>query len=266
VVRYGAQTAVLLWLFLWSGWIVTIETVYWIILATAAAGILAVSFNVHDLEWPAGGWGEISLRHWHFSKWLLASNLLSWASGHVFILFAGAIIGAAAVGTLRAAQNVMAVTHVLFLGLGNFLPVRASEVYTEGGIVRLKKFLWKASVFVISTTLVFASIVCVFADEILTLLYGSTYGDYGWVLIGYALIYVLVALGTVIPIGLLALERTGGGIRTSRSSLRHHCRRIHPRRRSVPGIQANSRNPRGSITDREGAAAQLTPMGRARRS
>jgi hypothetical protein len=40
------------------------------------------------------------------------------------------------------------------------------------------------------------------------LFYGAQFSDSGWVLVGYAMIYVLMALGFVLPIGLFTLEKT----------------------------------------------------------
>jgi O-antigen/teichoic acid export membrane protein len=178
------------------------------ILLTACAGTLIALINIDHLNWSMSEWREFSLRHWHFSKWQIGTLILSWASGQIFLIFAGAIIGASAVGILMAAQSVMAITHIFILGLQNFLPVHASKIYREGGVVQLSKFIHKAAFSVTLITGIVALIVCIFPNRIMELLYGSAFRDYGWVLIGYAFIYVLGALGLVFPVGLLAMERT----------------------------------------------------------
>jgi O-antigen/teichoic acid export membrane protein len=207
VLRYGIQLGLLLWILLAAGHQASMAEVYWAISGAAAVGSLAAVSNLGALQWP-DDWREVTRRHWHFSRWLLGSTALMLASGNIFLAFAGALIGASAVGVLRAAQNVMAGTHVLFLGLDNYLPVRAANAYTQGGIHGLVGFL--RTVFLVATlaTVAFASLVCVFSEPLMELLYGPEFAGYGWVLIGFAVGYVLVACRNVISVGLLTLERT----------------------------------------------------------
>jgi O-antigen/teichoic acid export membrane protein len=205
--RYGVQLALLLWLLFAFGGRVGLAEVYWAIAGAAAVGSLAAASSLGAFQRP-DDWREVTARHWHFSKWLLGSTVLMLASGNIFLAFAGAIIGASAVGVLRAAQNVMAGTHVLFLGLDNFLPVRAASAYAQGGIHQLVGFLRTAFVVITLATVAFASLVCVFSDPLMEFVYGPEFAGYGWVLIGFAVGYVLVACRNVIPVGLLTLERT----------------------------------------------------------
>jgi O-antigen/teichoic acid export membrane protein len=207
-VRYGGQVGVLLWVFIVSSWRLEVDGVLWTILFTSCLGTLVALIRIDNLQWPKVGWKEVSLRHWNFSKWLIGSTILTWASGNIYYLVTGGLVGASAVGVLKSAQNIMAVAHVFFFGLQNVLPVRASEAYAKGGAVQLSKFLGKVSFLIVIPTCVIAMAVCVSPNRLMELLYGPDFREYGWVLVGYAFIYVLAACALVIPIGLLAIEKT----------------------------------------------------------
>lgn len=207
-IRHGSQISTLMFLFLsMPGWL-NVQGVFWVMAGSAALGFSVAMPNVKRLAWPRGRWWEISFRHWHFSKWLIVSNTLLWASGEIFYVVTGAVNGASAVGILRAAQNVMGVMHIFFHGLQNFLPMRASQVYRQGGTTELSKFLLRAGLLATLVALIVAVVVCSFAGEIMELLYGPAMRQYSWVLVAYALIYVLMAAAVAAPIGLLATEQT----------------------------------------------------------
>ena len=177
-------------------------------MVTAAAGAMWASTNIGILKWPKVGLKEISLRHWNFSKWLVGSAIIAWASSNIFYLGAGAMIGTSAIGILKSTQNTMAITHILFQGLQSILPIRASRAYNKGGIRQLIKFVRNATLLLTSITGIVSVIVCIYADRIMELLYGPEFKNYGWVLVAWAVIYILVAMTQVIPIGLLTLEKT----------------------------------------------------------
>ena len=207
-VRYGGQTLAFLCLFLFSSWQPDIAEVLWTMLVAASASILAAWCCIDNFEWSLAEWRKITLRHWHFSKWLMGACIAGWMSGELYYVIIAAILGSSAVGILKAAQTIMGITNVFFQGMQNFMPVRASIVYREGGIRELVKFLRKCSFVVVSATAGIALIVCIYPNYVMGFFYGSQYRDYGWVLVGYAIVYIVTALGVVVPLGLLTLERT----------------------------------------------------------
>ena len=86
---------------------------------TALISLKELRFKILDIK-------AVVLEHWDFSKWLTATAILQWFSGNLFIIAAGAILGPRAVGATRMAQNVVGITHVLFLAMENIIPTRAS--------------------------------------------------------------------------------------------------------------------------------------------
>lgn len=144
---------------------------------------------------------------WTFAKYLVATSLLQWFSGNAFIVVAGGIIGPAAVGAVRIAQNVMGVLHVLFLALENTVPIKAAQLLKEKGEVGLMGFMKQITTDAGLVTLAVAGSVAVFAKPILGFLYGPEYVVYNDVLAAFAALYLLIFLGTVLRFAIRTLEK-----------------------------------------------------------
>ena len=146
--------------------------------------------------------------HWHFSKWLTATALLQWFSGNLFIIAAGAILGPVAVGATRMAQNIVGVTHVLFLAMENIIPTRAARAQQVGGNEKMFKYLWKFTLQMGMITFTILALISIFSSQIIELFYGSTYLEYKNVLIGFCLLYVIVFLGYPLRYAIRTMENT----------------------------------------------------------
>jgi O-antigen/teichoic acid export membrane protein len=207
-IRYVGQTVALLWLFLWSPWQPTIVEVIWTMLIAASVSILAGSALIGKIVWTFSQWQNVSLRHWHTSKWLISTTFVGWMSGELYYVIAGGLLGSSAVGILKSAQTIMGVTNVFFQGMQNYLPIRASVVFREGGMGQLSLFIRKTTFLMTFATSIIAMVLCSYPNHVMEFFYGHQFRDYGWVLVGYAIIYIITALGQAFPVGLLTLERT----------------------------------------------------------
>lgn len=203
-ISYLGQLTLLVALFLSVS--LNTSVVLWVIAATSAVAVLAGVFSLGDISWGKGFLINTFFRHWQFSKWMTASALLQWTSGNFFIVVAGSILGAGAVGALKATQNIMAVSHILFQGLENIVPVRASQYYFQHGIGSLLDYLKKTLLWGGLATAVIALAAGAFPEIWLSLFYGTEYVDYGFMLQWYAGIYLLIFLGFPLRTGLRTLE------------------------------------------------------------
>ncbi len=146
--------------------------------------------------------------HYNFSKWLLGTVIAQWLGGNFFILCAGGILGVAAVGAVRIAQNVIGLTHVIFLAMENVVPISAAKAFKDGGRKKLFFFLKSISFqigWVVMTILILISI---FSPWILSLLYGEEFAAHSYILIGFCVIYLLVYIGYPLRFALRTLELT----------------------------------------------------------
>ncbi|MEP7265423.1 MAG: lipopolysaccharide biosynthesis protein [Bacteroidota bacterium] len=146
--------------------------------------------------------------HWDFSKWLTATALLQWFSGNLFIIAAGAILGPKAVGATRMAQNIVGVTHVLFLAMENIIPARAATAQRKGGDDALFSYLWKFTLQMGTITFMLLGLITIFSRQIIDMCYGESYLEYQHVLIGFCLLYVIVFLGYPLRYAIRTLEKT----------------------------------------------------------
>ncbi len=167
-----------------------------ILLMIAASAVIAILPMIEDL--PPLRFGAkhsiaVSRRQVRFTKWLLASTLLQWLTGNLFTLVSGAVLGPIAVGGLKAAQTLIAVSHIFFLALENVVPVRASRIYHTQGRAALNAFLSRIGVYGALSAAVVGLLFALPAHLWLGGLFGVEYGAYGYLVAGYALTYLLMA-------------------------------------------------------------------------
>ena len=178
------------------------------IAGTSAIAVVFGVFSLKDLSWQYNGSFQIFKQNWNFSKWMTASAVLQWTSGNIFIVAAGSMLGATAVGAIKAAQNIMGISHILFQGLENIVPVKASVHYAQSGIHGLIRYLKKVILWGGFATAIIALTAGVLPGFWLTLFYGLQYQGFGFILQWYAIIYLLIFMGLPLRVGLRTLETT----------------------------------------------------------
>lgn len=147
-------------------------------------------------------------KHWIFSRWLLGKSILQWFSGNYFVLAAGAIIGASALGFIRMAQTLIGLLNVLFLAFENFLPVQAAQQFKNDGLVGLKNHLvhfTKNYGVLVLAGLIF---VFVFANYFGQYVFNETDVTLSFLIRGYCLLYCIVFLAIPLRIFLRTIEKT----------------------------------------------------------
>ena len=207
-VRYLGQLALLVWLFIAFREVMDTANVLWVITLTAVIATTFSSFFVERIRWDKVVLRTTTLRHWRFSSWLGASALLEWASGNLFIIAAGALLGPIAVGALKAAQNLMGITHILFMGLENVVPVRAAWHLKQGGKKALSQYVRQVAILGGLATMAIAVTAAIAPEFWLGLVFGDEYREYGFILQWYAAIYVVIFLNLPLRSALRALEST----------------------------------------------------------
>jgi O-antigen/teichoic acid export membrane protein len=150
----------------------------------------------------------ISRRHWSVSRWLTGSSLLSWTSSNLFVIAAPAYYGPAAAGVLKASQNLMGVTHVWFQGLDNVVPVETARRLRAGGVQAMLAYTRSILLKWGGLTFLFAALMAAWPGFWLKLMYGGAMFQFGYILRLYALLYVVLFIGSPLRAGLVALEFT----------------------------------------------------------
>ncbi|MCZ6718480.1 MAG: polysaccharide biosynthesis C-terminal domain-containing protein [Gammaproteobacteria bacterium] len=206
MICYVGQLLVLILLFR----VTTLSSVdaLWILGATSAlaAGIGALTMG--QLAWRISTFHRVTRLHWNFSKWLLLSALLHWTSGNIFILAAGAMLGAGPVGALKAAQTIMGVLRVFFNGLGNAVLPRAAWHMQSGGLAALRAYLRQITWLVVAATTIVTCAAAAAPEFWLRLAFGEAYFGYGFILQWYALISLVACMDLIFRTALQTLEHT----------------------------------------------------------
>jgi O-antigen/teichoic acid export membrane protein len=151
---------------------------------------------------------SVAARHWQVGRWLLATTGVEWLQGQLLTLIAGAVLGATVVGAMRATQQVIGITHLLFEGLQNVVPVGAARALAASGRRALRAYTFGA---MFGTGLATGAIVFMLLaapEAWLSLIYGERLAGWGWLLYWQGAIYLAIVPGLPLSAGLTALERT----------------------------------------------------------
>ena len=204
--RYLGQLVILFWLFQTTP--MDSVTVLWVITVLAALAALVALPACERMVWRAEVIRATTARHWQFSKWLAGSALMQWIAGQVMYVFAGAMLGAAAIGALRATKNLMGVVHILFIGLENIVPVRAARYFHSGSPNALRSYLLRVAIYGELATGAAAIVIFAAPDFWLSLAFGDEYAGYGNLLRWWATVYMVMFLRLPLAAGLRAIEQT----------------------------------------------------------
>ena len=113
------------------------------------------------------------------SRWLASERTANWGASQLYLILAGAILGPAALGGLKAAQGlVTGPTNVVINGSGSFGLPEASRHFAErgwAGMARVTRFVTGATV---SAAAASGVIVFIFAPTLIKLLYGPQFVSY----------------------------------------------------------------------------------------
>lgn len=205
-ISYLGQLAVLAWLFAVEG--LSPAVALWVIAATSGVAVIVGSFYLGPLNWRRADFRAVLKRHWHSARWMGGATLIGHGAGLLFPIVAGALLGTAAVGALRAAQNMMGIAQALFFALENIVPRRAAFHYQNGGLGALKHYLLRIALFGGSATIGVTLFFAMAPSFWLRLIFGEEFAGYGNLVQWYAVLYVLMFLSVPLNAGLRTLEET----------------------------------------------------------
>ena len=201
---YGVQIGLLAWIAFRGR--LDVADALWIVLVSTAVGLPAIAGDVAAMSLQWKNLLVIARRHWRFSRWLGASAVLQVISSQMFLIASGFLLGTAAVGALRASQNLMGFAQILFFGLQNRIPIRAGRHYQEGGVYALVRYIKRVAGAMELATGMIALIFAAVPEFWLNLLFGNEFAGNGHLVRLYAAVYLVVALSFPLNAGLWALE------------------------------------------------------------
>ena len=156
----------------------------------------------------SGGWSLLR-RGWHMSKWLAGTAVTNWGAGQVYLIVAAGLLGAAALGGLKAAQAlVTGPSSIVIHAGGSFGLPEASRALADRGWSGLRRVSWWISAAGLLSVGVFGVVVIFDGAELLRLFYGASFIRYEPATRLTAVAFVISAFGLGPILTLKALKRT----------------------------------------------------------
>lgn len=206
VVAYPGQIAVMLWSGA-AGFQLAQTILFFSALLTVSAILGGLNSALYNEEKDVR-LKDVWRRNWPSSSWLTGTALLQWLSGNYVLMTAAIILGPTATGAIRAAQNLLALTHVVFQGLENIIPVRAAQHHARDGIQAMTKYLKHIGLLLIAATGLIAFIALLFSKPILSLVYGIAPKESLVAAAWYVPIYIVIAAALPVRTALRVLGNT----------------------------------------------------------
>jgi O-antigen/teichoic acid export membrane protein len=154
-----------------------------------------------------GGWGWLR-QCWPDGRWLLADFVTTYGASQVWLLLVAGVLGPAALGLVRAAQNLMGPSNVVVLGGSSYGLPTAVEALQEGGWVRLDAVIQRLRAWMVLGIGGYGLLVVVLRDSLIERVYGPEYATIGTLVVLAALQCTCLGVGFGPGIGLTAARRT----------------------------------------------------------
>ena len=161
------------------------------ILATASAITYLASSIQNRLEFRLKDILSTIQSHWHHSQHLLPSYLLEWVRLQGFLVFGGVLLGAEAVGAIRAAQNIVGPLNIIYQAADNILPVEGAKRLAKEGKKSMIQYFKDMEIKGILLLAVPCFFVSLLSEEIISFLYGQEFGEYSTLVIWQAISLLL---------------------------------------------------------------------------
>lgn len=155
----------------------------------------------------AGGWAVLR-RSWPDGRWLLADFLTSYGASQAWLYLVAVVLGPAALGLIRAAQNLMGPTNVLLLGISSYGLPASVAAFREGGWIGLDRVVRRVASSMTLGIAAYAMPLAAGRDLVVELVYGSEYAGIGMLVVLAGLQAVFLGIGFGVGTALTAARRT----------------------------------------------------------
>jgi O-antigen/teichoic acid export membrane protein len=130
-------------------------------------------------------------KNWYFGRWLIGSNLANWIAVEFYPVLTAGMINFAAAGAYRAIQNLVAPIQLLMRAFDTFLTPRAARLFRHNNWTVMDRLTRLAYLTLGVPIIGILAGAVIFREQLLELLYGSTYLEYSNGVILMALFYAL---------------------------------------------------------------------------
>jgi O-antigen/teichoic acid export membrane protein len=185
-----------------------IETIFWSFFFSFFLGIIINYTILFSLKFNLGSTFKFIKENWIIGRWMLASSLMLWFSGNLWIINAGIILGPITLGVVRACQALIGVANPIFLSFENVVPGESSKKFKLGGINEMEIYLKKFSLKFLIPILILTLFFIIFSKFLLTFVYGLETAKYYYFLIFLSFTLPFTLLRFPLEYALRTVEKT----------------------------------------------------------
>lgn len=149
-----------------------------------------------------------SFRHWNFIRWMVPSVAFETVQAMFPFIFATAILGEAALGLVRVAQQITSLLNLPFNALLQVIPAFAAARMAQHGADAARKYLAKIGKIMALATAVTGVIVLLLSDQISSMLDIEDTSEFGLLMFLFMTVNVLNALRFSTMVFVNTLEQT----------------------------------------------------------
>lgn len=190
-ISYGGQVVALA--FLCKMQILSISWAFWVIALTSAIAFVIgiIAERLYPLKQQTL---QALQQSWKSGINLLMAGQINWLGTQGVLVLSGLILGSEALGGIRAAQNITGPFNILFQGMENFVPIKASQKYAEGRLRALIYFLAKVSIIGTAILSILFVSISFFSEKLMIIAYGQDYSSYSNLIVWQLFICVVAFL------------------------------------------------------------------------
>lgn len=146
--------------------------------------------------------------NWQFGKWLFGANLIQSGRIQLHVVLIGGLISVTSAGLYRAAQNLVAPTHIMMNAYRSIAMPRAAAIQARDGQAAMQRYLMRAAALGLLPIACYLLAVSLAAEWLLHALYSGQYDGYTWLVWVFSVVYLLAYAGQVLTVVLSAMRVT----------------------------------------------------------
>lgn len=143
--------------------------------------------------------------HLQHGKWLLTTALAQWWSSNLLVVAAGLYLGYAALGALRLVQSVFGILNLLFQSFENYLIPSVARVVKQNKELAFSEIKSGMKLAYLSYLPILV-VGLFFPSELLTLVGNQSFTEYGFLVRGFTVLYLLILLNQPLRLLIRSLE------------------------------------------------------------
>jgi O-antigen/teichoic acid export membrane protein len=146
--------------------------------------------------------------HLKIAKWLLPSGILKWTSVNLFLVASSFILGPISIGIIKLGQNITSIYNLFLLGLDNFVPIEAGEIFVKKGGNALVSYLKKITFYGLIFTIILGLFISFFSKQIIEIVYHNKYIEFHYILYWFSGFFIFMLLNSITQIFFVTIHKT----------------------------------------------------------